>query len=441
MERMYDDLNNWRYESQYKEMLPPSIFLVLPFLTGMISVSALQGFNYLVIGLGVVCTAVFLLASIREGFFVPAELKFFMAFCCWATLGIFTTQYPLVVLDKLRTLVQLLIMALIVSYYARNTRCVSWLFSAVLLGVLIISVAAVLSGDFQRAEVEGEEARLTGLTTNANAFANAVNYGIAISLFYFRAFRSKILKVLFIGFLLVAVRFVIASGSRRGLLSLALLLFSWFLYSYGKELRRRPALVLAMLVGVVAMGAYIAYELRDTVLMKRLLLLESEAEGARGNRLLMIKEGIRFLIANPVMGLGLASFRFHSVTQLYSHNNYIEIFSGTGIPGGVLYFMIYVIILRRLHKVGKMLLTPNERNVIVIFKCMMIFQIFRDIADVSYSTKGTWIFLAVIIGYTCRLQKQSENEMYPAQYDGSLYNEAQGNVDTLTDTACFYGGF
>lgn len=410
----YYDLND---TCGLKEPLPLSIFLVLPFLVGMISVSALQGFNYLVIGLGAVCTAVFLLASIREGFFVPAELKFFMGFFCWSILGVFGAKVPPMVIEKLRTLAQLLVMALIVSYYARNTRCVSWLFWAVLAGVLIISVAAVVTGDFARSEVEGEEARLSGLAMNANSFGISVTYGVAILLYFFRALKSKILKAVIIGALLVAIRFVIASGSRKSILGLGLLIVCWFVFSYGKELRRRPMLVLVMLTGMVALGFYIAYELRDTVLMRRLLHLEAEAEGG-GLRMTMIKEGIRLTLAHPILGLGLNNFRFYSVTGLYSHNNFVEVFSGVGIPGGILYFMIYAIIFWRLHKVGKMNLMPNARNVIIIFKCLMLLLLFLDIGVVSYTLKNTWIVLAIIIGYTYRMQKQTESQLY-TQYGSS----------------------
>lgn len=412
------------YEPQPKEPLPPSIFLLMPFLVGAIAVTALPGFNYLVIGLGAVCAVVFLMASATEGFFVPAELKYFMAFVCWGVLGLFAAKVPEFVVTGLKTLTQFVIMALFVSYYARNTRCVSWLFFAVLMGVLIITVSAVITGEFQRAETEGEAARLAGIALNSNSFAINVVYGVTMLLYQFKMIRSKMLKLLIIGMILMAVRLIIASGSRTGFLGLVALVFFWFLFSYIKELRKRPFLAMAMLVGIVGFWCYTAYAMRDTVLMQRFLRLETKrgGEGSTGARLLMVKEGINLTLSNPVLGVGLGNFRYHSMTAAYAHNNYAEIFADTGIPGGILYHMIYVLILYRLYKISKFPLTPGQKNTVTIFKCLMLLQLILDFATVSYYTKINWIFLAIIIGYLNYLKRYFETA-YSQDYDSGEYNQ------------------
>jgi hypothetical protein len=183
----------------YKDPLPLSLFLILPFVIGSIAVSAMPGWNYLVIGLGALSAAVFLMASLRGGFFVPKELILFMAFFVWSIFGLFVARVPEIVTERLRTMLQLVIMAMIVSYYARNTRCVNWLFWGILVGVLIVSVGAVMTGEYARAEVVGEDTRVAGFIMNANAFSRAVCYGIAILLYFFRFTRSKILKLIIIG--------------------------------------------------------------------------------------------------------------------------------------------------------------------------------------------------------------------------------------------------
>jgi O-antigen ligase len=419
-----DDTSSWPYDLQPKETLPLSIFLLMPFLVGVVAVSAIPGFNYLVIGLGAICAVVFLMASAMEGFFVPTELKYFMAFGCWGILGLFTARFPEAVVTGLRTLTQLVIMALIISYYARNMRCVSWLFFAVLIGVLIVSVSAVITGEFQMAEVEGEAARLAGLTLNANAFAITVVYGVTMLLYYFRMVRSKTLKLLIIGGILLSVRFVIASGSRTGFLGLAILVFFWFLFNYAKELGKRPFLVVVMLLGIVGFGCYTAYLMRDTVLTQRFLRLEAKrgTEGSTGTRLFLVKEGINFTLSNPVLGVGLGNFRFRSVTDRYAHDNYVEFFADTGIPGGILYNMIYVLIFYRLYKISKFPLTPGQKNAVAIFKCLMMLQISLDFATVSYYTKINWIFLAIIIGYLSYLKRDLE-AAYSQDYDAGEYSQ------------------
>ena len=421
-----DYSGSWPDEPQPKEPLPLSIFLLMPFLIAAVAVAALPGFNYLVIGLGAVCAVVFLMASVRQGFFVPAELKFFIAFGCWGILGLFSAKSPELVFTGIRTLTQLVIMALIVSYYSRNTRCVSWLFFAVLIGVLVISVSAVITGEFQMAEMEGEKARLAGIALNANSFAIAVLEGVAILLYYLRRVWSKTLKLLIIGGILIAVRFIVASGSRKGFLGLAVLVFFWFLFSYVKEFGKRPILVIVMLLGMVGFGFFMAYQLRDSVLMQRFLRLEGKkgatAEGSATGRMLMIREGVHMTISNPVLGVGINNFRLHSVTERYAHNNYVEIFADTGIPGGILYHMIYVLILYRLYKVSKFPLTPSQRNAVTIFKCLILLRGFLDLGVVSYYSKANWIFLAIIIGYSSYLMRDFKTA-YSQDYSAGEYDQ------------------
>jgi O-antigen ligase len=346
---------------------------------------------------------------VREGFFVPVELKLFAAFCLWGMFGLLVARFSGLLFSRLITLAQLLIMALIISYYSKNSRCISWLFFAVLIGVFILAAAAVVTGDYKRAESEGEIARLGGLTMNSNAFAIAITNGIAILLYFFRQVRSKILKLVIIGGILAGIRFVIGSGSRKGFIGVVILIFFWFLFTYLKELRKRPLLVIAMFLGVVAVGLYTAYLMRDTVLITRFTRLGEEARhGSAASRIVMVKEGIRFTASHPVLGIGLNHFQVYSSSGLYAHNNYAEVFSTTGIPGGILYNLIYVIIFYRLHKVGKLSLLPSQRNVVTIFKCLMLLRLVWDLGVVSYYSKMDWIFLAIIIGGLSYLQRDVE---------------------------------
>jgi O-antigen ligase len=415
----------WPYELQPKESLPLSIFLLMPFVVGVVVVSALFGFNYLVIGLGVICATVFLMVSVREGFFVPTEIKYFILFAVWSVLGFLIVRYPTIFFERIRTLAQLVVMVVMVSYYAKNIRCVSWLFFSVLVGVCIVAFAAVITGDFQRAEVEGEEARLSGVILNANAFGRAVLYGMIVLLHYFRSTRSVLLKAGIVGLIFLAMRFVIASGSRTGFLGLAMLVVVWFILTYGKEITQRPAMTIAVLIGVILLGLYTAYLLRDTVLMKRLLGAEEvlsgkESGGGVTARLIMIKEGIYFTATHPILGIGLNHFPIYSTTELYAHNNYIEVFATTGIPGGIFYMMIYIVLIVRLIRVGKYPLSDRQRDLVNLFKAFVVIRLLLDFGTVSYYSKIDWIMLAIMIGYINHLQRELQSAMQYEQNSDDL---------------------
>lgn len=429
-----DDSSPWPYEPQPKESLPLSIFLLMPFLIGAVAVSSLPGFNYLVVGLGAICAVVFVMASLRGGFFVPAEIKYFILFTVWGILGFLIVEYPVLFFDRVLTLVQVVVMVVIVSYYAKNTRCVFWLLFSVLVGVAIIGVFAVITGDFQRAEVEGEEARLAGLTLNANAFGMAILYGMIVLLHYFRSTRSVLLKAGIVGLILLSARFVIASGSRKSFIAMIALVAVWFFLTYGKELTRKPMVAIVMLIGIVFFGVYTAYLLRDTVLMQRFLgaekvLAGGSEEGSVLTRLTMIREGISLTLTHPLLGIGLDHFRMYSVTGMYAHNNYAEVFATTGIPGGIFYMMIYIVLIYHLLKIGKYSLTDNQKNLVNLFKTFIVVRLLLDVGVVSYYSKMEWIVLAIAIGFVNHLQRDIKlMQEYQNAYFDPAVNAPQENA-------------
>jgi O-antigen ligase len=185
---------------------------------------------------------------------------------------------------------------------------------------------------------------------------------------------------------------------------MGVLVVVWFFLTYRKELLSRPGLALVMLIGLLGLGVFTAYQMRDTVLMQRFLLLEeAELESSASSRMTMIREAVALTFQNPLFGVGLNNFRFHSMTGLYAHNNYAEVFATTGIPGGLLYHAIYVLILWRLFTLRKFVVEPAKLNMLTILMSLMMMSLIFDLFVVSYYSKITWIFLAIIIGYSASL--------------------------------------
>ena len=62
----------------------------------------------------------------------------------------------------------------------------------------------------------------------------------------------------------------------------------------------------------------------------------------------MYVRGVDLFWENPLAGVGLGNFQVVSGLGAYSHSDYIEVASNTGIIGFILYFSIYGMILWRL---------------------------------------------------------------------------------------------
>lgn len=408
------------------ERVPFSIFFIMLFITGAVSVSLLPGFNLLVIGLGFIAAVMFLIASIRQGFQIAPEVICYVLFLIWALLGFMVVLYPHLFVTRMVTLFQFVIMVVVIAHYAQNARSCNRLLLAVLIGIGIISLGSVVTGDFRRAVAEGQQ--LEGeLSMNANTFGISVTLGMVILLYFFRVVRSLLVKVGILAVLFACVLLVIASGSRKSFVVIGPMLLSWFYFSYRKEFFKKPHVALAAMLLLIGFGAFALYQARDTVLFERLVSFKETlqgggSEGSTLSRITMIKEGIQMTLSHPLLGIGVNHFPIYSSTEKYAHNNYVEIFATTGMLGGILFHMIYLKIILRLIRLSRLSLSHNQRELLTLGKCFMIMLLFFDLFIVSYTTKPIWILLAIIIGFTYTLEKQIKlfSEMQPAYlYDDS----------------------
>jgi O-antigen ligase len=397
--------------SRENTQIPIFIIFLIPFIIAAISVASLPGANYFVNIIGVICTIAYLIASLEGGFIFPPEVLLFWSFVLWAFPGIFVAGYTSLLIEKLYTLLQFSIMLIFLAHYSKNTRAAEVLFFSALIGCLIIAVSAYVTGEYARAESEGE--RVAGLAMGANGFAMRLVYATVVILCFFRAWRSWFLKGVLILMLLVMASFIIASGSRAGFIGFVVLCGAWFVFSYGIETLRRPAAAFAGLIVLIGIMYFLFSGLGDTVMGKRLLevvgVLQGEAVvggGSLSSRLTMIEDGLKLMLSHPLFGIGLNQFAAYSGGFGYAHSNYVEVFSATGIPGGILYYSIFVVVFLRLRRLGKLPLETRDKAFIDASKACVFMQLVSDIAVVSYYDKTSWIIFAIIIGWSYQFERR-----------------------------------
>ena len=382
---------------------PFAVILLAPFIIAAVSVAALPGANYIVVGIGVICAISYLMASIRGGFIFPKEVLLFWAFILWSMLGMFNVKVPFLFFSRLFTVFKFSVMIVIIAHYAKNVRTVNILLSSVLVAALIIAVSAYMSGEYTRAEVFEE--RAAGIVINANVFALTLIFATTVLLYFFRTWRSWIMKGAVVVLILVIARFIIASGSRKGFICFLLLLFSWFIFSYTREILHHPATAIVGLITVLGVSAFFYLYTAGTVMGRRMKETEAAMTGdlVRGgvaSRSFLLKEGLYLIKSYPIVGVGHGNFIVYTPQLAYSHNNYVEVFVSTGIPGGVIYYSIFVILWLRLRRLSKLPLGNKARELVNIAKTYLVVRFIADMATVSYYSKLNWILLAVFIGWT-----------------------------------------
>ena len=422
---------------------PVSLFAILflgPFIISAIAISRLAGFNYLVVGFGGLCAAGYVISSIRSGFTFPKELLLFWIFFAWSILGVINAIAPSLFYVRLFTLFQFAVMILLLAHFSSSIGNIRVLFWAVLIGAAIIAVSAYVTGEYQRSETSpGEAGRTAGLALNSNTFAMTLVYAAAILLFFFRTWKSWFLKGGIIVVMLIMARLVVASGSRKGFITFFMLLSAWFFLSYRKELFRRPVAFIIALIVIAGISAYLYFAASGTLMERR---LEKAREGTGSSvsaRRAMIKEGLGMIADHPLVGVGLDHFRLHSRFQTYSHNNYIEVATGSGIPGGIFYYLIFLVLLLRLRRLNKLPLDHHSRELLNMALAFLFVRLVVDLVLVSFTSKMSWIITAILIGWSFHEERRlmlATGLEADHSLDESHYADAEGDAyeqyDVLT---------
>jgi O-antigen ligase len=404
------------------ERLSPSIVLLFPFIVGAISVTAQIGWNYVVNGFGILCVVVFGFDLIRGRLSMPREVAIFMCFLLWTITGIFSAYSAYAFLTKFSTMLQFFLMAFLISHFTRNTKMARVLLFAVLTGAMVMGVAAVLSGDYRRTE-EAANVRLEGLTRNSNAFSIAMTYATGIMLYFFKTAKSRLVKGVYVVAVLAVARLVLASGSRAGFISFSVLCSAWFCLSYIREIKEKPAKTLGMFILLIIGMVVLFLSLSSMLIGNRLNSLTDYLHGGRGDTSIamrheMVQKGIAFIKEHPVTGIGLGQYGIVSGEIGYSHNNYIEIFSSTGIIGGLIYYSIYIALYLRLRRLGKMVEDIKDRELVCLGKTIIIIMFLSDVPNVSYYNKQHWIQLAIFIGWAFHIERElTSNNAYISAED------------------------
>lgn len=101
-------------------------------------------------------------------------------------------------------------------------------------------------------------------------------------------------------------------------------------------------------------------------------------------RSLLRKNALEVFYSNPIIGIGLDNFKYytgaHGTSQVYAHNNYLELLANLGIIG---FCLFYVPIIKLLFE-GVRKYKYYKSSIYLFISCFIITQLFLDYGTVSY---------------------------------------------------------
>ena len=380
--------------------------LLALFILGAATVSPVKGWSVIVHGMGFVLAFAYLIETLRGRLHVAPEMFLYLGWITWCLAGSFEHPSAFYYMLIFTTAFQIFVLAVIVAGFTDNRRVMSLNMLAFLLAVVILGTYSYATGEYRMAE--SETIRLSGLAVNANNFGWIMLLAfVALAYLWMLPTRRKWLKygVCLVAFTAAGVSELL-SFSRTHIVGMAFFVVVWLWLCYRKVLRRSLVTVL-LLAGVLILLTIVGYmlfeqrggqsrldEVRD-VLTGRL------TSGSVYIRLMNFKYGWDMLWEHPLTGGGLQSFLFRApLIHIQAHNEFVEIASGTGLPGFFLYFGILWVLWRRGGKLVKYADTPFTAQVGGLTRALVLTVLVTDLGRWNYSDKPAWIILGSFIGFT-----------------------------------------
>ena len=244
------------------------------------------------------------------------------------------------------------------------------------------------------------------LAGNANIISPL--YMIAAMSSVYCVFRDKnwLAKILFLLFYAMQIYAIVLTGTKKALI-ISILFFAFY---FILTRRRKVYMVASLLVSIVLV--FIAYlALFNVPILYDLIgyrfegmvaaFTTNQGDESTMERMSMLHDALNFWSSRPLAGIGLNLFAEKSVYGTYSHNNYVELLSTTGLVGFVCYYLIYISVLARLRVGGPRL------DTIFCFLFILFLALF-DLGAVTYKYSLIQICLSLCGIYCSGLQREGE---------------------------------
>lgn len=302
-------------------------------------------------------------------------------------------------LQVVKTLIEIMLMVFVVyNYYSHTHNPVGNLLCVIKLSsIIIVFYTLFYYGISEIIEISKKSDRLQNSFANVNTVGIWAAVGILIQINEFIVEKKVDWKLIlcFPNLLIIAV-----TQSRKALFILIIGSMCLFILSLEKKFTLRKMLksilimISGMILGVIIINFPFMEGIKErTIDMISGLINIENADLSTTIRLNMIDIGISTFKESPIIGNGFGTSGFflkNYYGDTYFHNNYVEILSGGGIVGLIIYYGIYVYLLYVFWK-NRNRRSENTNICMVIMLVMLI----MDYGLVTYRGKMNYIYITL----------------------------------------------
>jgi len=366
------------------------------------------------------------------------ECKPLFLFLIAGLLSGFGAKDQVIYLTRLTTVIQLGVFFVIGYSIVRNYDIeVEHLFYLIIFSTCFVFLQGIIFSSTASAHLVDE--RLASAQGNANTLANFGAFSFLFLIYLFLQQKNKLQKFFIFSLLLFVVYGILETESRKGMLLIPIIVFVYLffqsVYHYSitnnkKLYLIKISMVLFGLLGLFGLGIYIITQTQYFERFQQLSMFLELQSGGRSSAFKNIidystyerRQFIKYAIAmwkdHFWFGVGLDNFRnvineyWISSRQTYSHNNYVEMLSTSGIVGTITYYSLYFVIILNLFKTLKLEnLSPKYRSLMHIFITGMFSLMIAELVIVSYYKKFFWLMFLIYSVYPNVIKEETKVEM------------------------------
>lgn len=291
--------------------------------------------------------------------------------------------------------------------------------------ILIQELPAILEGGINRIGSSGS-GNVNTIGTYLTIFAIPMLYQVIVK-------KEKKYLPIFI----IQLIFILLTGSKKGLVLVLLGIIIIYLYQKGFKLRNmlKIALIVAFIIVMILKVGFL-YNTIGFRIIDFLNTIGFNIEGAHNShstikRISMYESVPSLFVNEPILGSGWGYFSKFSGLNVYSHSNYIEILITFGIVGFVLYYSMYVTILKKAFK-------KMKKHEMIIPFCYMLLFIVNDFLVITFSQVPI-VYIIIFLLYQLLNNKQNINlNLIIDQKEKNMLNICDQLFELLNDQNITY---
>lgn len=342
----------------------------------------------------------------------PPELKCLNIWLVWSFLtGVLVAENMQFFMSSLESVTLVVVIVNVIFVIVKiNPQTINFILIAVLSSAIIHYVA--MNYGFVSEDDAYLRDRAQGLANNPNTLGVRSVYSAYALLLTIPTLLLWKSKKSLLSFVLLSIVFslILATGSKKSAVAFFVLLFG-FMGLHLSNTQQRISLIRIIVISFISIFSiqYIfPILIEGTVLEQRFIYLE-EKGGLTGDvRFLMVTFGWDLFSDNPFFGVGFDNYRHHAPFKMYSHNDFIESLTSTGLIGFVLYQIFWVIILIRTYKLIKIAKNNENRFYLGMIIIGTITLKVIGLGQILYLQPVAMIILATLSAYTWHLYKNND---------------------------------